>query len=488
MGFEMLGSRYLNPYFGGAITTWAALISVVLLAMMIGYLSGGYIADAYPRVPHLSAFTGFAGLSIVTLPWIADPMMLAVLDTLGDGMAGVLLASMALMFVPVAMISACSPFVVRLLLKDLKQGGKTSGWVYGVSTLGNVFGTLVTVFFLIPSLGTRTITLCFGICLLVLALCIYLLQSNISRGLVKAAVAGIIALLVLPASQTRAEVQITKLFQASYPEGPLWFNGLLLVPEMYPDQVSAWDGKRKTVFWKGDGCGPTSISVYQDTGFIVTCHLAGKLVHLSARGELRAEMNADADGAGFQDPNDSTADGEGGVFFTDAGAFSADAPATGVIYHVSKAGAIRKVADGFSYANGITFNPVKRQLLVSEHIARKVWAFTFNKTMDNAARSLFLDTAPYIGADNTYALSGPDGIEVDNETGATIIAQYGDGSLLLVCSGGTVRKIPAMPRFVTNIAFNGEKLAVTGSHINDRPPFSGDVLTIKLSQADKNCA
>ena len=27
MSFEMLGSRYLNPYFGSGIYTWSALIS-----------------------------------------------------------------------------------------------------------------------------------------------------------------------------------------------------------------------------------------------------------------------------------------------------------------------------------------------------------------------------------------------------------------------------------------------------------------------------
>ena len=32
MSFEMLGSRYLNPYFGSGIYTWASLISTVLIA------------------------------------------------------------------------------------------------------------------------------------------------------------------------------------------------------------------------------------------------------------------------------------------------------------------------------------------------------------------------------------------------------------------------------------------------------------------------
>ena len=41
MGFEMLGSRYLYPYFGGGINTWASLIATVLVALMLGYLIGG---------------------------------------------------------------------------------------------------------------------------------------------------------------------------------------------------------------------------------------------------------------------------------------------------------------------------------------------------------------------------------------------------------------------------------------------------------------
>src|SRR4029453_19317226 len=50
MGFEMLGSRYLNPYFGGGITTWACLISVVVFGMLVGYFAGGYAVDAHPGV------------------------------------------------------------------------------------------------------------------------------------------------------------------------------------------------------------------------------------------------------------------------------------------------------------------------------------------------------------------------------------------------------------------------------------------------------
>ena len=39
--FEMLGSRYLNPYFGSGIYTWAGLISTVPAALQRAISSAG---------------------------------------------------------------------------------------------------------------------------------------------------------------------------------------------------------------------------------------------------------------------------------------------------------------------------------------------------------------------------------------------------------------------------------------------------------------
>ena len=65
MGFEMLGSRYLNPYFGSGIYTWAALISVTLFALMIGYFIGGWLVDRRPTAGVLG------GLVLLAAAWMA---------------------------------------------------------------------------------------------------------------------------------------------------------------------------------------------------------------------------------------------------------------------------------------------------------------------------------------------------------------------------------------------------------------------------------
>ena len=75
MSFEMLGSRYLNPFFGSGIYTWAALISTVLTALTVGYFLGGAIADRAPSMPVLAATVLIASVYLLALPAFAgaDP-------------------------------------------------------------------------------------------------------------------------------------------------------------------------------------------------------------------------------------------------------------------------------------------------------------------------------------------------------------------------------------------------------------------------------
>ncbi len=162
MGFEMLGSRYLNPYFGSGITTWACLISVVLFAMMVGYTVGGIIADRSREIWIVSSVLSVVGVYLILVAFLANRVMEVIMLSVGYDFWGIMLASVVLTFLPVAFLAALSPFFVRLLLKELEYGGRITGAVYGVSTMGNVLGTLVTVFVFIPNVGTSKITVVFG--------------------------------------------------------------------------------------------------------------------------------------------------------------------------------------------------------------------------------------------------------------------------------------------------------------------------------------
>jgi predicted membrane-bound spermidine synthase len=162
MSFEMLGSRYLNPYFGSGIYTWASLISTVLAALCVGYFLGGFLADRAPS-PRVLGATVIAGSAyLLLLPWFAQELLEVLLEAIDDVKAGSLVSAFVIMFLPVTLLGMYSPFAIRLMLRSPERSGSVSGMVYGISTAGSIVGTLGTTFYLIPVMGNRNITLSLG--------------------------------------------------------------------------------------------------------------------------------------------------------------------------------------------------------------------------------------------------------------------------------------------------------------------------------------
>jgi len=174
MGFEMLGSRYLNPYFGSGIGAWASLISVVLCALAIGYFVGGNIVDKNPSPYNIPIAVTVAAAYLACVPATADGVMRWILQNIGDGPSAILLAASVLLLVPLTFLGTLSPMAVRLLLNRTEQTGRVSGLVYAVSTFGNVFGTLYTTFGLIPNYGSREVTYIFAVTLAICALSLFI--------------------------------------------------------------------------------------------------------------------------------------------------------------------------------------------------------------------------------------------------------------------------------------------------------------------------
>jgi hypothetical protein len=165
MGFEMLGSRYLNPFFGSGIYTWAALISTVLAALTAGYFFGGWMADRKPTPAGLGWLIVGGSAYLAVIPLFADGLLDA-LTTLLGGLAdqreferwGSIAGAMLLLFVPLALLGVYSPYAIRLTLRATTRSGTVAGRIYGISTLGSIFGTLFVTFYLIPAMGSRHIT------------------------------------------------------------------------------------------------------------------------------------------------------------------------------------------------------------------------------------------------------------------------------------------------------------------------------------------
>lgn len=184
MGVEMAAIRMMTPYFGSAIETWACMIATVMLSMMAGYYLGGAVADRMPRSGVLGGVVIVAGVFVLAAPFFAGSMLDWMLLNLGYDPPAVLTASVALLFLPMMLLSFFSPFAVRLLLVDAQHGGRVAGLVYSITTIGNVAGTLGAPLYLMRILGTRDIMLGFAAVVIVcgIALVALRLRARVDGG------------------------------------------------------------------------------------------------------------------------------------------------------------------------------------------------------------------------------------------------------------------------------------------------------------------
>ena len=68
MVLEIVGARYLQPWFGGAFYVWTSQIGVVMLALALGYAIGGQLADRWRRARYLGALLVPAAVFILAIP------------------------------------------------------------------------------------------------------------------------------------------------------------------------------------------------------------------------------------------------------------------------------------------------------------------------------------------------------------------------------------------------------------------------------------
>ena len=167
MSIEMLGGRILAPYFGSSIYVWGSIITVFMVALAIGYLTGGHLSLMQPRLSKYGFF--FVAAAITAVPTIAfgDTMMVWVFLRLEDPRYGSLVAATLLFFIPTAILGMIAPYSVRLLVEESHHSGRVAGGLYFVSTLGSALGTLFTSFYLVLWLEINQILISMALILII---------------------------------------------------------------------------------------------------------------------------------------------------------------------------------------------------------------------------------------------------------------------------------------------------------------------------------
>jgi MFS family permease len=149
MSVEMLGGRILAPYFGSSVYVWGSIITVFMLALALGYLIGGQLSLKTPSLGKLAVIFVCAGLALLPVVSVADPLMRWVFDRIEDPRYGSLVAALTLFLLPTIILGMVSPYAVRLMVQTRRHSGQVAGRLYFVSTAGSALGTLLTSFYLI---------------------------------------------------------------------------------------------------------------------------------------------------------------------------------------------------------------------------------------------------------------------------------------------------------------------------------------------------
>ncbi len=156
---EILGVRLLAPYVGLTLETTTSIIGAVLAGIALGAAVGGRVADRVAARPLLAGlFVGGGLLALATVP---------VVRALGPGARGggddaAFAMTLVALLPAAAVLSAVTPAVVRLQLRDLERSGAVVGRLSAWATGGALAGVFGTGFVLVPLMPVSVAVLATG--------------------------------------------------------------------------------------------------------------------------------------------------------------------------------------------------------------------------------------------------------------------------------------------------------------------------------------
>jgi predicted membrane-bound spermidine synthase len=162
MALEILGGRLLQPAFGSSTDTWAAIISVFILSLSIGYVAGGRIADRARTNRALGWVVVAAGICYCLLPIYGLACTEGLHQAIQQARFGVLVSALALFLVPSLLLGMVSPMLVKLVFTSAERVGRTTGTLYAIGSFGNVVGILVANYLLLPFIDLNATLLGMG--------------------------------------------------------------------------------------------------------------------------------------------------------------------------------------------------------------------------------------------------------------------------------------------------------------------------------------
>lgn len=212
---EILGAKMLAPYVGTSHFVWTAQIAVTLISLAVGYYFGGWLVDRSPRLSHLYICIAVAGAYLCSSVLVVQNVAYTFLSL--NLAVGALVSSAVLFFVPLTLLAAVGPFLIRVLALSLTAIGSQIGRLSAISTLGSVIGTVLIGYVLIPFLPNSITMFVTAAVLLITSIFYFAVWSRASTSavIVIAGVGAALGSLGVYSDSTRRWARVDQLWRAN---------------------------------------------------------------------------------------------------------------------------------------------------------------------------------------------------------------------------------------------------------------------------------
>ena len=209
-------------------------------------------------------------------------------------------------------------------------------------------------------------------------------------------------------------------------ESPRWHDGRLWLADWIAQEILAVDlDSTREVVARMPGM-PFSLDWQPDGQLLVISGSEGKLLRQEANGSF--STLADLRDLSAKPWNEIVVDGRGNIYLNSINFdFPGGAYTPGIVALVTPDGAVRQVADGIAFPNGMAITPDNRTLIVAESYASQLSAFDIGEDGSLMNRRVWASVAG----------SAPDGICLDAE-GAVWYADVPNKRCVRVREGGEV--------------------------------------------------
>ena len=168
MAVELGASRLLAPYFSSSQIVWTIIIGTIMIAMALGNVYGGRIADKNSDPALLYRRIIFSALWIAAIPifgkyfiiFLSGILIIAIDENLLIWAA--FFSCITIFVTPLFWLGTVTPCLVKYATNNLEDNAKIVGNLGAFQTIGSINGTFLPTFITIPAVGTAITFLIFS--------------------------------------------------------------------------------------------------------------------------------------------------------------------------------------------------------------------------------------------------------------------------------------------------------------------------------------